>query len=476
MTSITSWLRAFFSVREHAAELRGLEEVDAGTSERRAWPRTTGSDVVAITAAVDPTVRTYRLRWGGHGIGRRWRVSVDDVERYAVPAPHDEYIKNPSFWSAIEAVSVFLHSVGAPVPNAATWKSLLDQLADPASSRHGGTMSTVDNWTQAYLELKARAESARGTVAIDDGASSVRWPCTTGADVIAIAALFYGYVNAIEPEVAGGVAVARRWRETMTSVERSALAAPDDVFVDNHVFWMTLASLCVFLESVNAALPERGPWKALLAQIGQPALAPPRDHGPFGQFDKIATYRDVYAAQLEFLLAKRGFDVLESPADHLFGYEGMKIPRATNADAIALASYWTNVLAKGTAYDGAAKRWEVIADIVERDAKAGKPDDIYAHNSELFRELPIVSTQITEGDGIPDVWDAAFEAIKDSVDTLEAGAKKLGEIVGDAARGVGKASSEVGKSVLAGFGTPLLIGAALLRLFRISRARGTEET
>jgi hypothetical protein len=76
-----------------------------------------------------------------------------------------------------------------------------------------------------------------------------------------------------------------------------------------------------------------------------------------------------------------------------------------------------------------------------------------------------VSTQISEGDGIPDVWDAAFEAIKDSVDTLGAGAKKLGEIVGDA-----------GKNVLAGFGAPLLIGAALLRLFRISRARGTEET
>jgi len=254
----------------------------------------------------------------------------------------------------------------------------------------------------------------------------------------------------------------------MTSVERSALAAPDDVFVDNHVFWMTLASLCVFLESVNAALPEHGPWKALLAQIGQPALAPPKDHGPFGQFDNIATYRDVYTAQLQLLLAKRGFDVVESPADHLFGSEGMKIPRATNADAIALATYWSNALANGTAYEGAVKRWEVIAANVERDAKPGKPDDIYAHNGELFRELPIVSTQISEGDRIPDVWDAAFEAIKDTVDT---GVKKLG----DAARGVGKASSEVGKSVLAGFGTPLLIGAALIRLFRISRARGTED-
>ena len=104
-------------------------------------------------------------------------------------------------------------------------------------------------------------------------------------------------------------AVARRWRETMTSVERSALAAPDEVFVDNHVFWMTLASLCVFLESVNAALPERGPWKALIAQVGRRALAPaPKDHGPFGQFDNVSTYRDVYAGQLEVLLAKRGFD------------------------------------------------------------------------------------------------------------------------------------------------------------------------
>jgi len=263
ITAITSWLRAFFSIRERAAESRGLAEVAPGTSERHAWPRTTGSDVVAIAGAVDPTVRTYPLRYGGHGLGRRWRVCLEDLERCALPALHDEYGKNPSFWSAIAAMSVFLHSVAAPLPDAAMWNALLDQL--------GGTMSPINHWAKAYLELKAHAEKRRGTITIDDGPDSVSWPCTTGADVIAIGALFCGYVNAMEPDVPNGAAVARRWRETMTSVERSALAAPDDVFLDNHLFWMTLASLCVFLESVNARLPDRGPWAALLDQIGPPA-------------------------------------------------------------------------------------------------------------------------------------------------------------------------------------------------------------
>jgi hypothetical protein len=467
ITSITSWLRAFFSLQERAADLRGVEELHAGTSERRTWPRTTGSDVVAIAAAVDPSVRTHPLRYGGHGIGRRWRVCLDDVERYVLPALRDEYIKNPSFWSAIAAASVFLHAAGAPVPDAATWNALLDQLGAAPKLRNGGTMSTLDNWTQAYLELKARAEAVRGTVVIDDGEDPVRWPCTTGADVVAIAALFYGYVNAIEPEVAGGVAVARRWRETMTSVERSALAAPDDAFVGNHVFWMTLASLCVFLESVNAQLPDRAMWNALLGQIGQPASsrrAAPADHGPFGQFEGIATYRDVYAKQLELLLAKRGFDVLESPADHLFGGNALKIPRATNADAIALAAYWSDAVARTAPYEGAAKRWHAIAANVERDAKPGAPDEIYAHNAELFGELPILSTQISHAERVPDIWDAAFEAI-------EASAK----LVGDAARGVGKLGRDAGKSLVSGFGTPLLVGAALVRLFRISRAHQKED-
>jgi len=110
---IQTWLRAYFAVRERAADARGLDEVHAGTPERRSWPRTTGGDVRAITAALDPIVRSRPLRFGGHGLGRRWRACVDDVARDALP--DREYPHNESFWSAFSAMCVYLHSTKAPI-------------------------------------------------------------------------------------------------------------------------------------------------------------------------------------------------------------------------------------------------------------------------------------------------------------------------------------------------------------------------
>src|SRR5262249_54631553 len=72
-------------------------------------------------------------------------------------------------------------------------------------------------------------------------------------------------------------------------------------------------------------------------------------------------------------------------------------------------------------------------------------------------------------------WDMAFDSIKDSIrhlpDRLAEGAKKIGDLAGDAARGVGEIANKAGKGLFEGFGTPLLIGAGLIGLFLISRAR-----
>jgi hypothetical protein len=262
--AITSWLRGYFATRERTAELRGLAEINAGTSERRAWPRTTGADVIMIAAIVDPALRAYPLRWGGHGIGRRWRVCVDDLERFALPAPRDEYPPNPSFWSAIAAACVYLHASQAPLPEQPIWSALLDRLG---TQSHGGTM--IDSWTQAYIELRRCAEVARG---VSDG-DSLEWPRTTGADVLALGAPFHGFVHGVEPDAPGGVAVARRWRQAMLAVERAAIVAPEEIFAGNRTFWSALAQLCAFLDSVYAAPPDRAMWNALLDRFREACRA-----------------------------------------------------------------------------------------------------------------------------------------------------------------------------------------------------------
>jgi hypothetical protein len=163
--AITSWLRGYFATRERTAELRGLAEIDAGTSQRSAWPRTTGSDVITIAALVDPALRAYPLRWGGHGIGRRWRACVDDLERFARCAPYDEYPPNPSFWSALAAACVYLHASQAPLPEQPIWSALLERLG---SQPDGGTMiSKPVESVRDSRDPTLRSESAARFVAIE---------------------------------------------------------------------------------------------------------------------------------------------------------------------------------------------------------------------------------------------------------------------------------------------------------------------
>jgi hypothetical protein len=139
---ITSWLRAFFALQQSAMDGRGFVEIPNGDDEPLRFPRTTGNDVLAIAAALDPFIRQQPLRFGGHGVGQQWRACVDDLERLA---SHAEYAENRAFWHALPAVCVYLHSQRSPMPPPAVWDALLAQLAgDPnhftaRPPRHQGT-------------------------------------------------------------------------------------------------------------------------------------------------------------------------------------------------------------------------------------------------------------------------------------------------------------------------------------------------
>ena len=80
---ILSWVDAHLALRQRAYETRGGIELDDGAH----WPRTLGSDVVAIAALLDPEVRANATP----GILRRWRFALDDLESEALPAQRETY-------------------------------------------------------------------------------------------------------------------------------------------------------------------------------------------------------------------------------------------------------------------------------------------------------------------------------------------------------------------------------------------------
>lgn len=338
-------------------------------------------------------------------------------------------------------------------------------------------MSINQDWNDAYLELKHRAEEVRGSVVLDfDTARATRWPHTIGADVIAIAALVDPHVRRIRNE-----ALRHRWRVALLGVERHAIKAPGNVYAENRAFWDTLVRAFVFLASLDAPLPDDAQWNALLDQLGDVLSlrnAGPKGDGPFKPFD-AKTFSDLFLAQLDFLRAERGFDKVDAIAGETGGTKD--IPRSTNSDVALLAEYWSRQLAsvkKVMGHDGVVKKWNAALVGVESARKA-EPNAIYPANNQFWRALQTTAVQVSVADEQPSEWDLALESLGDSVkylpENLREGAKALASGVSDVAtglaKGVGAVAGSAGKGFFAGFGTPLLVGGGLLGLFLISRAR-----
>ncbi len=335
----------------------------------------------------------------------------------------------------------------------------------------------IQTWTDGYLALRASACESRG---IDEHGEN-SWPRTTGADAIDIAALFD---EAIRRE--GSPGLRRRWDMRRHELERVALASPAAPYAHNPELWDTLEGAAIYLDDVDVLVPDDVAWLALGEQLGQLAQiislrnAGPTADGPFGHFDNIKTYDDLFLAQYKLLRDKHGSDDVAAPAG--FGGGTKPIPRSTNAEVVQLASYWTAELGKAkhvSGYDGVAARWQLILADVDKLAKPGKPDDVYAKNNELWRGIQEVSIQIAVGDEAPSNWDLAMASLKDSAahlpQSLEQAAAKGADLVASAAHAIGKVANEAGRGLFAGFGTPLLIGAGLLGVFLIARRRDHEE-
>jgi hypothetical protein len=119
---ITSWLRAFFALQQAAMDACDVMEIPDGDEDVIRWARTTTADVLAIATMLDPILRNQPLRFGGRGLARRWRSSIDALGR---DDRKGEYSDNRTFWRAFPAICLYLHSQSVPLPPPEVWTALL---------------------------------------------------------------------------------------------------------------------------------------------------------------------------------------------------------------------------------------------------------------------------------------------------------------------------------------------------------------
>ncbi len=276
----------------------------------------------------------------------------------------------------------------------------------------------IHSWIDGHLAVRHRAYETRGAIQLDSGA---RWPRTTGADVIAIAAMFDDAIL-----INGTPGIALRWRAMLADLERKALRAPRETYLENRVtFWRTLETVAEFLDDM-AVLPPAllKVWDIVaLSEIGNRSRnAGPTEDGPIAHFDGIKTYDEPWNAQRgsssptsaapTWCLRRPGFGggpMVVPRFDQLRTYSSS---RRTGASSLAKA---TQVMG----YAGVVEKWK------KRDrrcrpapAKAGNGGDDAPKNNEFWRRALEVAIQIAVADEAPRSGTLSRESVKDSVKQL----------------------------------------------------------
>jgi len=267
--AITTWLRAFFALQASAMESRGFIEIDAGTETAARWPRTTGHDVIAIAAVVDPYLREQPLRFGGHGLARRWRAVAEDLEQLALGEPRGEYAENRSFWNTLPAVFVYLHSQGAQLPPPEVWDALVAVLQDHSELRNVGPKGdgpfkhfpNVKTFDDLYMEQYKYLLDLRGFDELDPepgmGGRKRKIPRSTNADVVALAD-YWSKQFADVKQVFGHADAMQRWKRALADVDQLARKAdPNAVYPKNNAFWRDLKQTAVHIAVADEA-PSKG--------------------------------------------------------------------------------------------------------------------------------------------------------------------------------------------------------------------------
>lgn len=206
MTTPT-WDVAFQQLWTHAAQHRGVQSSD---DQNHRWPRTRGSDVLAIASVVDPAVRALPPEPGSSGIQRRWRYCASDLAYLTVDRLTHEYAQNRTFWARLTATLAHLATVDAPVPNE-LWSALLaeiertDEELEPSGDRR--IHFTADSYDELWRLQKARLAELRGEdIHGPSRSTDLRYtlPRTTNRDILQLATLWSLALIKAEPKAVDG--------------------------------------------------------------------------------------------------------------------------------------------------------------------------------------------------------------------------------------------------------------------------------
>jgi hypothetical protein len=261
----------------------------------------------------------------------------------------------------------------------------------------------IQSWPEIYQMLRAKAEASRGTVTITaKDAPSATFPHTTSSDAFEIMLVFDA---AVFEHVSGSFL--DRW-----TAESDLLAGePDDStdrYVGNRSFWEALSRAAIELDRVRAPLPAPSVIDDAIAQLAEPIPVDPQQvRNASGAAIVTAFVEPSWMAmairQLEFFLALRGEDravlVFMPP-----------IPATCNADVLALASYWTEQLARAggnpsdTFHRLLFSSWRDAVQDVMHYTRGAQPHHIYPLNGQFWRALLFLAVRSDACNEPPTPW------------------------------------------------------------------------
>jgi len=262
---ITSWLRAYFALQERAFAARGYVELYPGTDEAVRWPRTTGADVLAISAVIDPAMREAPRTFGSEAIRQRWLLCRAQIGQLALAEPERTFEDNRAFWRTVLGVCSFLDSIAAPVPPQRVWNALLAELTAPRPLRNTGPrgdgpfkhFENVATFHDLYLEQYRYLRESRGSDMLKPepgmGGPEKPIPRTTNADVIKLADYWSEQLASVK-RVINHDAVVKRWRAALDDVDQLARhGQADALYPKNNAFWRALSHTATHVSAADEA-------------------------------------------------------------------------------------------------------------------------------------------------------------------------------------------------------------------------------
>jgi hypothetical protein len=499
-----AWDEAFHQLWIHAIQHRGLAVATSRgqmpDGMPQGWPRTRGSDVLAIASVVDPVIRALPMATSGFGIERRWRHCASDLADLALARPTHEYAQNRAFWATLAATLAYLASIEAPVPHD-LWRALLAEIATPSTSSERISEDCLHLAADSYEELwrvqKATLSELRGVdsreFTANTGGPRRAVPRTTNADILQLATFWSLALikvehrrSAIAPDVVATLGldgVKRRWRAILADVDAYAKTGdPRNVYRQNHEFWRATASVAVTISSIDDL-----PLSLDLTVGGKMS-----EHRNARTLDmKEPTFDKTWTSLHDQMVRARGYDVREAPQESTSG--PMDVPKTTNDDVIRLATYWNTAWAKLEDAEKHANpqeladertRWRaVLADINSMAAALAAQNlgDIYLKNHEFWRASRSLATKLDSFHQQPTPSQLTLDLPEESLpERVLDFAKDIGAHIADAAsavvHAVGDAGREAGKGFFDGLGMPLLVGAGgLVTLWLLLRRPDHEE-